>query len=78
MNHYLTAIIISLFLTGCSSHLLFEPDRLPYGYIGQEYYVPITISGGTGPVSDMSYEILPLDSGINLVFREHKYYWIYI
>lgn len=54
MNHCLTAFVISLFLTGCSNHLRFEPNKLPDGYIGQEYYVPITISGSTGPVVDLS------------------------
>lgn len=78
MNYYLTAFVISLFLTGCSNHLRFEPNKLPDGYIEQEYYVPITISGGTGPVVDLSYEIHPLDSGLKLMFAEKKYYTKYI
>ncbi|MEA4428096.1 hypothetical protein VBR23_12000, partial [Klebsiella pneumoniae] len=59
MNHYLRAFVISFFLTGCGNHLVFEPNKLPDGYIDQEYYVPITISGGTGPVVELSYEINP-------------------
>lgn len=70
MNHYLTAFVISLFLTGCGNHIVFEPNKLPDGYIDQEYYVPITISGGTGPVVDLSYEIHPSHSGLKLVFAE--------
>lgn len=78
MNHCLTAFVISLFLTGCSNHLRFEPNKLPDGYIGQEYYVPITISGGTGPVVDLSYEIHPSDSGLKLVFAEKILHQTYI
>ena len=70
MNHYLRAFVISFFLTGCGNHLVFEPNKLPDGYIDQEYYVPITISGGTGPVVDLSYEIHPSNSGLKLVFSE--------
>lgn len=78
MNHYLTAFFISLFLTGCSNHLIFEPNNLPDGYIDQEYYVPITITGGTGPVVDLIYEIHPSNSGLKLVFAEKKYHTKYI
>ncbi|EOC3625914.1 hypothetical protein ACI3B4_000335 [Enterobacter hormaechei] len=78
MKYYLTAFIISSFLTGCSNNLVFEPDKLPDGYIGQEYYVPISISGGTGPFVDLSYEILPSNSGLKLEFEEKKYYTEYI
>ncbi|WP_162934414.1 hypothetical protein [Klebsiella michiganensis] len=78
MNHCLTVFVISLFLTGCGNHLVFEPNKLPNGYIDQEYYVPITISGGTGPVVDLSYEIRPSNSGLKLVFAEKKYYTKYI
>nr|WP_158005145.1 hypothetical protein [Klebsiella pneumoniae] len=78
MNHYLRAFVISFFLTGCGNHLVFEPNKLPDGYIDQEYYVPITISGGTGPVVDLSYEIHPSNSGLKLVFSEKKYYTKYV
>ncbi|MFV6062497.1 hypothetical protein ACNPB1_26750 [Klebsiella pneumoniae] len=78
MNHYLRAFVISFFLTGCGNHLVFEPNKLPDGYIDQEYYVPITISGGTGPVVDLSYEIHPSYSGLKLVFSEKKYYTKYV
>ena len=73
MNHYLRAFVISFFLTGCGNHLVFEPNKLPDGYIDQEYYVPITISGGTGPVVDLSYEIHPSNSGLKLVFSEKNF-----
>lgn len=59
-----------MFLAGCSNHIIFEPNELPDGHIGQGYYVPITISGGTGPVVDLSYEIHPSNSGLKLVFAE--------
>ncbi|HHE5700245.1 TPA: hypothetical protein ACPEY2_004197 [Citrobacter amalonaticus] len=71
-------IFCFLFSAGCSNHITFEPNELPNGHIGQEYYVPITISGGSGPVVDLSYEIHPSDSGLNLVFAEKKYYTKYI
>lgn len=70
MNKCLAFFIFSLFLAGCSSHVIFEPNELPDGYIGQGYYVPITISGGTGPIVDLSYEIHPSNSGLKLVFDE--------
>ncbi|MEG6452273.1 hypothetical protein [Enterobacter cloacae] len=66
----ITAFLISLFLTGCGNHLEFEPNKLPNGYIDQEYYVPVTISGGTGPVVDLSYEINPSNSGLKLEIAE--------
>lgn len=78
MNKCLAFFIFSLFLAGCSSHVIFEPNELPDGYIGQGYYVPITISGGTGPIVDLSYEIHPSNSGLKLVFDEKKYYTKYI
>lgn len=78
MTKYLAFFIFSLFLAGCSNHIIFEPNELPYGHIGQEYYVPITISGGTGPVVDLGYDIHPSDSGLKLVFAEKKYYIKYI
>ena len=45
-----------------------EPNKLPDGYIDQEYYIPITISGGTGPVVDLSYEIHPSNSWIEITY----------
>jgi len=78
MNHLLTAFVISFILTGCNNHLTFEPNKLPDGYIDQEYYVPVTISGGTGPIIDLSYEIHPSNSGLKLVFAEKRYYTRYI
>ncbi|MEE4412133.1 hypothetical protein V2S89_25295, partial [Serratia sp. C2(2)] len=63
-----------LFLAGCGNHIIFEPNELSDGYIGQEYYVPITISGGTGPIVDLNYEMHPSNSGLKLVFPEKKYY----
>ncbi|EPV3341932.1 TPA: hypothetical protein RST15_002173 [Klebsiella pneumoniae] len=69
-NESLSKSFCNFFLTGCGNHLVFEPNKLPDGYIDQEYYVPITISGGTGPVVDLSYEIHPSNSGLKLVFSE--------
>lgn len=57
-------------MAGCSNHIVFEPNELPDGHIGQEYYVPITISGGAGPIVDLNYEIQPSNSGVTLVFDE--------
>lgn len=68
------AVFVFLFLTGCGNQIVFEPNKLPEAFVGQEYYVPITISGGTGPVVDLSYEIHPSNSGLKLVFVEKKYY----
>lgn len=65
-------------MTGCSKHIIFDPNELPDGHLDQEYYVPITISGGAGPIVDLSYEIHPLNSGLSLVFSEKKYYTRYI
>ncbi|WP_230979160.1 hypothetical protein [Intestinirhabdus alba] len=70
--------VLSIFLTACSNNIVFEPDHLPDGYIGQDYYVPVTITGGTGPVVDLSYGIHPSDSGLKLVFSEKKYYTKYL
>lgn len=70
MKKYLTAFIFTLFLTGCDNNVAFEPDKLPDGYVGQEYYVTITISGGTVPVVDLSYDIHPSNSGLKLAFSE--------
>lgn len=65
MNNYR-----AFFLTGCSKHIIFDPNELPDGHLDQEYYVPITISGGVGPIVDLSYEIHPINSGLSLVFSE--------
>lgn len=78
MNKYLAFFLFSFILAGCGNYIIFEPNELPDGHIGQEYYVPITISGGTGPVVDLSYEIHPSNSGLKLVFAEKKYYTKYI
>lgn len=78
MNKCNVFLVFSLFLTGCSNNIVFEPNHLPDGYVGQEYYVPITISGGTGPVVDLIYEIHPSNSGLALVFSEKKYHTKYI
>lgn len=78
MNKFSAYFIFYLFLTGCGNYIIFEPNELPDGYIGQEYYVPITISGGTGPIVDLNYEIHPSNSGLKLVFSENKYYTKYI
>lgn len=78
MNKFSAFFIFYLFLTGCGKYITFEPNELSDGYIGQEYYVPITISGGTGPIVDLNYEIHPSNSGLKLVFSESKYYTKYI
>lgn len=72
------AVFVFLFLNGCSNQIVFEPNKLPEAHVGQEYYVPISISGGTGPVVDLSYEIHPSNSGLKLVFAAKKYYTEYI
>jgi len=78
MNKYLALVVFYLLLAGCGNHIIFEPNELPDGYIGREYYVPISISGGAGPIVDLSYEIHPSNSGLKLVFDEKKYYTKYI
>ena len=78
MNKFFLVVISSFFLIGCVRHIVFEPNELPDGHIGQAYYVPIRISGGTGPVVDFSYDIHPLNSGLKLIFHEKKYYTKYI
>ncbi|MBV6691217.1 hypothetical protein [Serratia quinivorans] len=78
MNKFSAFFIFYLFLAGCGNYIVFEPNELPDGYIGQEYYVPIAISGGTGPIVDLSYEVHPSNSGLKLVFTEKKYYTKYI
>lgn len=78
MNKRRVFVFCFLFLAGCSNHIIFEPNELPDGHVGQEYSVPITISGGSGPVVDLSYEIHPSNSGLSLVFSEKKYYTRYI
>jgi len=77
MNKF-TVFFLSICLTGCGNNVAFEPNHLPEGYIGQEYYVPITITGGTGPVVDLGYEIHPSNSGLKLVFAEQHYYTKYL
>lgn len=76
MNKYYA--ILSLFLVGCGSNIVFEPNDLPDGHIGKEYYVPVTVSGGTGPVVDLTYEVQPLNSGVKIIFAKKKYYTKYI
>lgn len=78
MEKYLTVFLFILFMTGCGNNVAFVPNKLPNGYVSQEYYVPITISGGTGPVVDLNYDIHPSDSGLKLSFTEKKYYTKYI
>lgn len=78
MKKYLTAFIFTLFMTGCGNNVSFYPKKLPDGHVGQEYYIPITISGGTGPVVDLNYDIHPSNSGLKLVFSEKKHYTKYI
>ncbi len=77
MNKCRVFVFCFLFLAGCSNHIIFEPNELPDGHVGQEYSVPITISGGSGPIVDLSYEIHPSNSGLNLVFAEKKYHTSY-
>ncbi|MEG0870348.1 MAG: hypothetical protein RSG77_25370 [Hafnia sp.] len=78
MKKYLAVFLFTLFMTGCGNSVAFEPNKLPDGYVGQVYYVPITISGGTGPVVDLNYDIHPSNSGLKLAFAEKKYYTKYI
>ncbi|MCC4106211.1 hypothetical protein [Serratia ureilytica] len=78
MNKKYTIFVFYFLLSGCGNYISFEPNKLPNGCVGQEYYIPITITGGTGPVVDLSYEIHPLNSGLKLVFNENKYYTRYI
>ncbi|NYS28402.1 hypothetical protein [Pantoea sp. WMus005] len=70
MKKYFSSFLFTLFMTGCGNNVAFEPNNLPDGYVGQKYYVPITISGGTGPVVDFNYDIHPSNSGLKLTFAE--------
>ncbi|WP_434745701.1 hypothetical protein [Candidatus Pantoea rara] len=78
MKKYFSSFLFTLFMTGCGNNVAFEPNNLPDGYVGQKYYVPITISGGTGPVVDFNYDIHPSNSGLKLIFAEKKYHTKYI
>jgi hypothetical protein len=78
MNKYCVIFVFLLLLTGCSNQIVFKPDYLPDGHIGKEYYVPVTISGGAGPVVDLTYDIHPSNSGLKVVFSEKKYHTKYI
>jgi len=76
MNKY--HILFLLTLSGCGSHVVFEPDHLPNAHIGKVYSVPVNIVGGNGPVVDLSYNIVPIESGIKLKFEDKRYYTEYI
>lgn len=78
MKKYYIGLLLFFILSGCTNHVVFEPANLPDAHAGKTYSVPISITGGTGPIVDLSYDISPADSGIKLNFGEKKYYTEYI
>lgn len=78
MKRYCTTFLIISILSGCASRLNFNPESLPNAQVGKVYLVPINITGGSGPIVDLSYIISPADSGITLKFKEKGYYSQYI
>lgn len=68
-------IVFSLcfLLIGCiPPRVIISPNELPNGVVGKEYYVPITIDGGSGPISGSGFlrDIYPNGSGLEIVFPE--------
>ncbi len=78
MNRYHIPLLFLLILGGCENHVMFEPDNLPNAHIGKVYSVPVSITGGAGPIVDLSYNIIPAESGVKLKFEGKKYYTEYI
>ncbi|WP_255433272.1 hypothetical protein [Pantoea sp. B9002] len=73
-------ILVFLFLivSGCSNNVVFHPDELPNGFVQKSYKVPVMITGGSGPVVDLIYEINPPGAGLTLQFEKKPYYTKYI
>jgi hypothetical protein len=78
MSKLYFGLLSFLIVSGCTKRVVFEPNNLPSAHVGQLYSVPISITGGTGPIVDLTYEIIPASTGIKLIFDKKKYYTEYI
>lgn len=74
MNRLLFIILAVPMFTGCGSKLYFNPKDLPDGHFNKSYNALVSITGGTGPVVDLTYCFYPLNSGLTIRFLEEKYY----
>ncbi|PKH26455.1 hypothetical protein CIG19_01250 [Enterobacterales bacterium CwR94] len=78
MHKYYIALFFIFYLSACSNRVVFSPVDLPDAYINRDYTVPVTITGGHGPVVDLTYDIFPPDAGLQLLYEEKSYYTTYI
>jgi hypothetical protein len=78
MRKYIIAVLVVLLVTSCVSNVKFHPDELPNGRVGEKYYTPVNITGGSGPVVDFNYQIHPGNSGLKLTFETKKYHTDYL
>lgn len=70
--------VFMIFISGCVSKLYFQPNELPNGRVGEMYYIPVSVSGGSGAIVDFHYEIQPDNSGLKLKFGTEEYHTKYL
>ncbi|MBB3303952.1 MULTISPECIES: hypothetical protein [unclassified Enterobacter] len=78
MNKLIFFFIYVFFISGCVKKVSFQPNELPDGRVGEMYYVPVNVSGGSGPIVDFHYEVHPYNSGLKLKFDTEKFYTKYL
>ncbi|WP_294953615.1 hypothetical protein [uncultured Gilliamella sp.] len=61
---------ICFLLIGCViTPVIITPNELPKGIRGKNYYAPINVEGGSGPLSFWT-RIYPENSGLEIILRE--------